>query len=95
MFPPSKHLALAAVVVLGMGAAIWVTRHLTHEPTIKGKSVGYWVDRACVDYESNESWASRLEVNEFGAAAVPRLVDYLRASERWRKRSSFRTRLLG
>ncbi|MGO8929758.1 MAG: HEAT repeat domain-containing protein [Limisphaerales bacterium] len=79
------YIALAVLLVMLAGVAIRVVCHLMPEPMHKGKSVRYWVDRACVGLDANESQEFRREVKDIGPAAVPRLIHQLRATNLWRK----------
>jgi hypothetical protein len=78
-----QRIVLAAGVVVGLGVAIYLVRQLIAEPLHKGKPLSYWVDRACSDSEAARPF--RDEVKRIGAAAVPRLMRHLQASDRWRK----------
>jgi hypothetical protein len=55
------------------------------EPWQAGRSVGYWVDRAC-HYDSQESQEARRQLKSLGPGAVPYLVRKLDAHYGWREK---------
>ena len=81
-------LILSLVSLLGVGLTVWLESGFNREPLHNGKSIRYWVNKACGPTSS----VFLSEFPSIGPAAVPYLQSKLRTEDTWLRRSWIKLR---